>query len=66
MLERYNESLEICDEILNLYPNNDYRPTKYHADLMAYYNLSISKKHKINFKLFENSSRLVIRLFINV
>ena len=36
---------------VNLYPNNDYRPTKYHADLMAYYNLSISKKHKINFRL---------------
>ena len=36
---------------VNLYPNNDYRPTKYHADLMAYYNLSISKKYKINFRL---------------
>ena len=36
---------------INLYPNNDYRPTKYHADLMAYYNLSISKKYKINFRL---------------
>ena len=36
---------------INLYPNNDYRPTKYHADLMAYYNLSVSKKYKINFRL---------------
>ena len=36
---------------VNLYPNNDYRPTKYHADLMAYYNFSISKKYKINFRL---------------
>jgi hypothetical protein len=36
---------------VNLYPNNDYRPTKYHADLMAYYNLNISEKYKINFRL---------------
>ena len=36
---------------VNLYPNNDYRPTKYHADLMAYYNLSITDKYKINFRL---------------
>jgi outer membrane receptor protein involved in Fe transport len=36
---------------INLYPNNDYRPTKYHADLMAHYNLSITDKYKINFRL---------------
>ena len=36
---------------VNLYPNNDYRPTKYHADLMAYYNLNITKKYKVNFRL---------------
>lgn len=36
---------------VNLYPNNDYRPSKYHADLMAYYNLNIYKSYFINFRL---------------
>jgi outer membrane receptor protein involved in Fe transport len=36
---------------INLYPNNDYRPAKYNADLMAYYNMPIYKDYKINFRL---------------
>ena len=36
---------------INLYPNNDYRPAKYHADFMGYYNLPIYKDYKINFRL---------------
>ncbi len=36
---------------INLYPNNDYRPTKYHADFMAYYNLKITNKYKVKFRL---------------
>ncbi len=36
---------------INLYPNNDYRPAKYHADFMGYYNMPIYKDYKINFRL---------------
>ena len=36
---------------INLYPNNDYRPAKYHADLMAYYNLPVYKDYKVNLRL---------------
>ena len=36
---------------INLYPNNDYRPAKYHADLVAYYNLPVYKDYKVNLRL---------------
>lgn len=36
---------------INLYPNNDYRPAKYHADLVAYYKMPIYKDYKLNLRL---------------
>ena len=36
---------------INLYPNNDYKPARYSADLVTYYNLPVYKDYKINFRL---------------
>lgn len=36
---------------VNLYPNNDYRPSKYSSDLMAYYNLKLFGGNTLNIKL---------------
>ena len=36
---------------INLYPNNDYRPAKFSADLMTYYNLPIFKDYVLNLRL---------------
>jgi len=36
---------------VNLYPNNDYRPIRYHADLAAYYNLPLMRGMNLKFDL---------------
>ena len=36
---------------INLYPNNDYRPAKFSADLMTYYNLPVYKDYVLNMRL---------------
>lgn len=36
---------------VNLYPNNDYRPIRYHADLTAYYNLQLAGGMGLKFDL---------------
>ncbi len=36
---------------VNLYPNNDYRPIRYHADLTAYYRLELLRGVSMNFDL---------------
>lgn len=36
---------------INLYPNNDYRPLRYHADLTGYYSIGLSRNMKLTFAL---------------
>ena len=36
---------------VNLYPNNDYRPIRYHADLTAYYRMSLMRGMGLKFDL---------------
>lgn len=36
---------------INLYPNNDYRPTRYSVDLNAYYNLQVTSVGRLEFTL---------------
>jgi len=36
---------------INLYPNNDYKPARYSADLVTYYDLPVYKDYKVNLRL---------------
>lgn len=36
---------------VNLYPNNDYRPIRYHADLTAYYSIKLMRDMRLKFDL---------------